>query len=124
MQTLGVELVKLSGGTGKEGQLAPRVHAFEPDQAHGDQCGYDSFQKIEEEAGDAVFKRILADSLIVGVVSDQLFPVAQQYALYQKLIDHGCSAQFIQSESPYGHDAFYTDITIAEEISAFLQNSQ
>ncbi|MBB71326.1 MAG: homoserine O-acetyltransferase [Legionellales bacterium] len=69
---------------------------------------------------DEPFKRVSAQCLIVSVNSDLLFPPEQQQELYAKLKANGVDVSFLEHNSPYGHDAFYADETIAEAIRDFL----
>lgn len=49
-------------------------------------------------------------ALIMGVNSDELFPIQQQEQLASGLKAGGCTTTFIEVDSNYGHDAFLVDI--------------
>lgn len=66
------------------------------------------------------FCNIKAQSLIISVTSDLLFPPQQQRELYEKLIAAKKIALLVEHDSNYGHDAFYADKTMAKHIREFL----
>lgn len=66
------------------------------------------------------FRKIRAQSLIISVSSDLLFPPQQQRDLYEMLQQANVPATFIEHISDYGHDAFYADKTIISHIEKFL----
>ena len=67
------------------------------------------------------FRKIQAQSLIISVSSDLLFPPQQQRDLYEMLKLANVDATLIEHTSDYGHDAFYADQTISEHIKLFLR---
>jgi homoserine O-acetyltransferase len=58
--------------------------------------------------------RIRAKTLVIGIETDLLFPVKEQ----QFLADNIPGAQYVQIESPYGHDGFLLEF---EKITGHLQ---
>ncbi len=54
--------------------------------------------------------RIRAHSLVVGVTTDLLFPVAQQEEVARILREWGRDCRFVRLDSVYGHDAFLIDV--------------
>jgi homoserine acetyltransferase len=55
-------------------------------------------------------------ALVIGVQEDQLFPIASQAEVAQKLAVEGIPTQFERLSSPYGHDAFLTERGLFEPI--------
>ncbi|NJL12360.1 MAG: homoserine O-acetyltransferase [Microscillaceae bacterium] len=51
---------------------------------------------------EAALRRIEAQTLVVGIASDLLFPVSEQ----QYLAAHIPQAKYLEIDSPYGHDGF------------------
>jgi homoserine O-acetyltransferase len=49
---------------------------------------------------------VTARSLVVGIDSDRLFPLAQQIALAENLPNHRGGRDAHVMSSPFGHDAF------------------
>lgn len=66
------------------------------------------------------FRGIQANTLVISVSSDMLFPPQQQQELYQMLKDANVRATMVMHDSNFGHDAFYADPTINAHIKAFL----
>lgn len=67
------------------------------------------------------FAPIQAESLIIAVSSDHLFPPYQQQALYDYLQQAGKSSRFKLVQSDYGHDAFLVETEkIGRLIAGFL----
>lgn len=66
------------------------------------------------------FRKITAQTLVISVSSDLLFPPQQQRDLYEKLKAAHVDATFVEHVSDYGHDAFYADQHIIRHIEQFL----
>ncbi|HEY0030757.1 MAG TPA: homoserine O-acetyltransferase [Bacteroidia bacterium] len=65
-----------------------------------------------------VLKNIHTKTLIIGISSDQLCPIAEQKIIAQ----HIPNATFVEIDSPYGHDGFLIEgKLIGEAINSFLQ---
>lgn len=69
---------------------------------------------------DSAFAAIKAESLVISVDSDVLFPPMQQQELHANLYQNNPKAQYMSLASNYGHDAFYADRRIGEQIKIFL----
>lgn len=54
--------------------------------------------------------RIRAHTLVVGVTTDLLFPVAQQEEVARILRESGRDCRFVRIDSVFGHDAFLIDV--------------
>jgi homoserine dehydrogenase len=68
----------------------------------------------------ADLERVTADTLIVGVPGDLLFPYALQHELYRELQAVGAAASLWKLDSEYGHDAFLAD---QDKLAALLRDS-
>lgn len=55
-------------------------------------------------------KRITVPTLIIGVVTDMLFPVWQQRELAHQLMENGTQTTYYELPSLYGHDTFLLDV--------------
>ncbi len=73
------------------------------------------------ESYEAGVARIEADTLIIGVTTDMLFPLHQQEELARLLFDAHGRCRFFRIDSSFGHDAFLIEIEpFAEMIRPFL----
>ncbi|MBM3806923.1 MAG: alpha/beta fold hydrolase [Acidimicrobiia bacterium] len=71
-------------------------------------------EAIDRESGDAqtvrdAVSRISAETIVVGVPGDMLFPWALQVELHRALQAAGADSSLWKLESLYGHDAFLAD---------------
>ena len=66
---------------------------------------------IAEDAGGvrAALERVTAETIVVGVPGDMLFPWALQVELHRELQAVGAHSSLWKLESLYGHDAFLAD---------------
>ncbi len=78
----------------------------------------DEFDALSDDKN--AFNKIKAESLILSVTTDVLFPPAQQQELDEELRAANCNVTFKSIESSYGHDAFYADPKIANAIMQFV----
>lgn len=61
-------------------------------------------------------------SLVIGVDTDVLFPIAQQQTIYDDLRSTGSFATFVSIDSGAGHDAFLIDIDLfGKHIKSFVE---
>ena len=66
--------------------------------------------------------RIQARVLAVGIRSDLLFPTYLQRETVELVRASGGRAEYVEMDSPWGHDAFLVDFPLIEEpIRRFLQ---
>jgi homoserine dehydrogenase len=63
----------------------------------------------DPQARRAALDRVTADTIIVGVPGDMLFPFALQVELHRELQAAGAQSSLWKLESLYGHDAFLAD---------------
>ena len=68
------------------------------------------------ELSDFEIQTIKATIYLVGISSDWLFPAADVKKLTERLIENGVNAEYINFESPDGHDAFLSDTAKMSEI--------
>ena len=69
------------------------------------------------ESIEAALELIKAKTLVIGIASDILFPVAEQ----QYLAKHIANATYVEYDSIYGHDSFLVETEIlTKTIDAFL----
>ena len=57
----------------------------------------------------AALARVTAETIVVGVPGDMLFPLALQVELYRELQAVGAQSSLWKLDSEYGHDAFLAD---------------
>ncbi|MGA9341495.1 MAG: homoserine O-acetyltransferase [Rhodanobacteraceae bacterium] len=70
---------------------------------------------------DALAKIAVERALVIGVESDILFPLQQQEEIAKGLRAAGATVDFVELDSPQGHDAFLVDIPrFGAAIAAFL----
>ena len=54
----------------------------------------------------AAMGRVKAPSLVMGISSDVLYPNYQQRQIHQLISQAGTPAEYVEIDSPHGHDAF------------------
>jgi homoserine O-acetyltransferase len=54
--------------------------------------------------------RIRVPTLVIGIWSDILYPSYQQRQIKEVLSRHGTPAEYVEIDSPHGHDSFLLDI--------------
>lgn len=54
--------------------------------------------------------RIAAPTLVVGIASDILYPVYQQHQIRRSIQAAGTRAEFVEIDSPHGHDGFLINL--------------
>ena len=65
--------------------------------------------------------RVNAPSMTVGIWSDMLYPSYQQQQIHEMLSANGVPSEYVEIDSPHGHDAFLINgDQIAEPIARFL----
>jgi homoserine O-acetyltransferase len=65
--------------------------------------------------------RVTARSLVVGISSDLLYPSYQQRQIDEMLRSEGVASEYVEIDSPHGHDAFLINLDqLAGPISRFL----
>ncbi|MGA1157774.1 MAG: homoserine O-acetyltransferase MetX [Ilumatobacteraceae bacterium] len=72
---------------------------------------------------DSAIKRITAPTLSIGIASDMLYPSYQQIQIRDALVAQGVSADYVEIDSPHGHDSFLIDLDqVAPPITRFLES--
>ena len=65
--------------------------------------------------------RITAPTLALGISSDILYPTYQQRHIDEVLRSNGTESQYVEIDSPHGHDAFLIDLDqVGAPIERFL----
>ncbi len=68
------------------------------------------------ELSDEEIRRVKAETYLVGISSDWLFPSNDVRKLAERFNRNGAKAEFIEMVSPDGHDAFLSDTAKMNEI--------
>ncbi len=63
-------------------------------------------------------KRIAVPSLTMGIWSDILYPSYQQRQIHELLQANGTQAEYVEIDSPHGHDAFLIEF---DQVGAALE---
>jgi len=70
----------------------------------------------------AAMRRIKAPTLTMGIWSDMLYPAYQQRQIRDLLIDGGTECEYVEIDSPHGHDAFLINFDqVGTPIQKFLE---
>ncbi|MCG0237826.1 MAG: homoserine O-acetyltransferase [Firmicutes bacterium] len=73
----------------------------------------------------AAYRRVQAEALVVGIRSDLLFPTYLQKEMVEGIRAAGGRAEYLEMDSPWGHDAFLVDFhQIAGAVAEFLERQQ
>jgi homoserine O-acetyltransferase len=73
----------------------------------------------------AAMARIRVPTLTMGIWSDMLYPSYQQRHLRDLLVDAGTPAEYVEIDSPHGHDAFLIEFDqVGAPIAKFLDGVQ
>ncbi len=71
----------------------------------------------------AALARIEARALVMGVNSDVLYPDYQQQELVEGMRAGGCAANYLEIDSPHGHDAFLIEFDqVGDALRTFLDH--
>ncbi len=69
----------------------------------------------------AAMARIDAQALVMGISSDILYPTYQQRQIHDLLLSGGTKSDYVEIESPHGHDAFLIDLDqVGQHLRTFL----
>ncbi|MGA0893862.1 MAG: homoserine O-acetyltransferase MetX [Ilumatobacteraceae bacterium] len=69
----------------------------------------------------AAMARISSPALVMGISSDILYPTYQQRHIDEVLRSNGTESQYVEIDSPHGHDAFLIDLDqVGAPIERFL----
>lgn len=70
---------------------------------------------------DLALSRIGVPTLTMGIKSDSLYPPYQQREIHEALVAQGTISQFVEIDSPHGHDAFLIDLDqVGDALTKFL----
>jgi homoserine O-acetyltransferase/O-succinyltransferase len=70
---------------------------------------------------DGAVRRITAPTLVMGVSSDVLYPTYQQEEIAGALVGNGVDVQYVEIDSPHGHDGFLLELDqVGEPLHRFL----
>jgi homoserine O-acetyltransferase len=68
--------------------------------------------------------RVTAPTMAVGIWSDMLYPAYQQQQIHESLAANGVPSEYVEIDSPHGHDAFLINSDqLAEPLERFLGNA-
>jgi homoserine O-acetyltransferase len=71
----------------------------------------------------AAFERLRSPLLTVGITSDILYPAHQAHEIAQLAQEAGVVADYVEIESPHGHDAFLIELeAMGDIVTKFLAN--
>jgi homoserine O-acetyltransferase len=67
--------------------------------------------------------RVSAPALVMGITSDALYPSYQQRQIHDALGAQGKISEYVEIDSPHGHDAFLIDLDqVGSALSRFLSD--
>lgn len=73
------------------------------------------------ESLERAMLRVMAPTMTVGIWSDMLYPAYQQHQIHQTLVSNGVPSEYVEIDSPHGHDAFLINgDQLAEPLERFL----
>ena len=73
---------------------------------------------------EAAMRRITMPALCVGIWSDMLYPSYQQEQIRDVLRANGTSCDYVEIDSPHGHDAFLINLDqMAAPLARFLDST-
>jgi homoserine O-acetyltransferase len=55
---------------------------------------------------DRAMARVIAPTMAVGIWSDMLYPAYQQQQIHETIAANGVPSEYVEIDSPHGHDAF------------------
>jgi homoserine O-acetyltransferase/O-succinyltransferase len=65
--------------------------------------------------------RVAAPALVMGINSDILYPTYQQRQIHEQLLAGGTKSDYVEIDSPHGHDAFLINLEqVGPPLRAFL----
>lgn len=73
---------------------------------------------------ERAMSRITANTLVIGVSSDILYPTYQQKQIQSLIAGNGVGSTYVEIDSPHGHDAFLINVEqVGPPISRFLDSN-
>jgi homoserine O-acetyltransferase len=71
----------------------------------------------------AAIARVTSPALVMGISSDILYPTYQQRQIHELLLSEGTKSDYVEIDSPHGHDAFLINLDqVAPPIQQFLES--
>jgi homoserine O-acetyltransferase/O-succinyltransferase len=83
----------------------------------------DTFDLTGESKSEEVLNRIRARVLLVGILSDWLFPKSDVQALAERMRAAGVDSSYAELRSSHGHDGFLADALLLEPLIKPLLDS-
>lgn len=72
---------------------------------------------------ESALARFTGPALTIGIISDMLYPLYQQQMIRDMLEKTGSRSEYVEIDSPHGHDAFLINVDrFAKPISEFLHS--
>jgi homoserine O-acetyltransferase len=72
---------------------------------------------------EAAMSRIRVPTLTIGISSDILYPAYQQRQIRDLLLSNGTRCDYVEIESPHGHDAFLINLDqLAAPLAEFVES--
>ena len=85
----------------------------------------DTFDLTRGGKSEEVLTRIRARVLLVGILSDWLFPKSDVQALAERMREAGVDCSYAELRSAHGHDGFLADALLLEPlIMPLLESSE
>lgn len=73
---------------------------------------------------ERAMSRVRANTLVMGISSDILYPTYQQRQIHSLIAGNGVACSYVEIDSPHGHDAFLINIDqVGEPIRNFLDSN-
>ena len=73
----------------------------------------------------AAMARISSPALVVGISSDILYPTYQQRQIHDLLLAGGTKSEYVEIESPHGHDGFLINLDqVGPPVQQFLTSTR
>lgn len=73
---------------------------------------------------ERAMKRVRANTLVIGISSDILYPTYQQRQIHSLIAGNGVACSYVEIDSPHGHDAFLINIDqVGLPIRNFLESN-
>ncbi len=72
---------------------------------------------------DAALTRIQVPTLVMGITTDTLYWPHQQLAIRDRLVANGVRCEYVEIDSPHGHDAFLLEIEqVGMAVASFIED--
>jgi homoserine O-acetyltransferase len=72
----------------------------------------------------AAMARVSSPALVMGISSDILYPTYQQRQIHDLLLSGGTKSEYVEIDSPHGHDAFLINLDqVGPLVESFLESA-